>query len=104
MAATKAALAVLGRSRQEEVREKIKTTLLINKLQNHIDGKLELSPTQISAAKILLDKALCNAPQIVETKTEHSGTVNHNIALVPELSADEWMAAHGLGATARATE
>ncbi len=30
--------------------------------------------------------------------------VNHNIAKVPELSAEEWMRAHGLGATAGATE
>lgn len=81
----------LGRNRQEEIREKIKTTLLINKLQNHIDGKTQLSQTQLTAIKILMDKSLSNAPQIVESKTELSGTVNHLHAKRPKLTREEWL-------------
>jgi len=93
MAATNKAksLSVLGKNRQEEIREKIKATLIVNKLQNHMDGTLELTATQISAAKILLDKALSNAPLITENKTEHSGTVNHIVAKRPKLTREEWL-------------
>ena len=44
----------------EDTRKKIQVAHLINKLAGHIDGKITLSPTQISAAKILLDKSLSN--------------------------------------------
>lgn len=40
----------------EEAREKIRTTQLINRLQDHALGELELSQTQIRAVEILLKK------------------------------------------------
>ena len=46
----------------DQVRQRIQASQLINRLQAHVDGKVELSPTQIQAAKILLDKSLSNAP------------------------------------------
>ena len=42
----------------ENTRLKIKVAHLINRFQAHFDGELELSPTQIQAGKILLDRAL----------------------------------------------
>lgn len=47
----------------ESVRLMIDSTRLVNRLQDHIHGdkegkEVELSPTQIQAAKILLDKSL----------------------------------------------
>lgn len=87
---------------QDDIRAKIKISNIIDRLEKCIAGEIELSAQQVTSAKILLDKTMSNAPTEIEQKTEHSGTVN--IAKVPELSADEWMAAHGLGATARATE
>lgn len=42
----------------ENTRLKIKVAHLINRFQSHFDGELELSPTQIQAGKILLDRAL----------------------------------------------
>jgi len=65
----------LGRNRQEEIREKIKTTLLLNKLQNHVDGVIELSNSQLKAAEILLNKSLSNAPTVTDSKTEISGSL-----------------------------
>jgi hypothetical protein len=47
---------------QEDVRRKIQVSHIINRLHRHIEGELELTPTQISAAKLLLDKAISNAP------------------------------------------
>jgi len=40
----------------EEAREKIKTTQLINRLQDHALGTVELSQTQVRAIEILLKK------------------------------------------------
>lgn len=51
----------------EVVRQKIRTSMLINRLQNHVSGRLEMSKTQIQAAGILLRKTL---PDMVATTVE----------------------------------
>lgn len=53
---------------QDDVRAKIKTSQLINRLQGHADGKVDLSRTQIKAIEILLKKSI---PDL--TSTEISG-------------------------------
>lgn len=45
---------------QDEIRQKIQTTQIINRLHKAIDGEVELTSTQVSCAKILLDKSLPN--------------------------------------------
>lgn len=40
----------------EEAREKIKTTQLINRLQDHALGEVEMTPTQVRAVEVLLKK------------------------------------------------
>jgi hypothetical protein len=42
----------------EEARRKIKTTQLINRLQDHVFGKIDLSQSQVSATGLLLKKVL----------------------------------------------
>lgn len=42
----------------QHTREKIQTTQIVNRLYNHILGKLELSATQVKAADILLKKTM----------------------------------------------
>ena len=42
----------------ERTRERIKTSMIVNRLTDHIDGKLELTPTQVTAALGLLKKTL----------------------------------------------
>lgn len=41
-----------------ETRSRIQTTQLIKRLQDHVDGKVEMSKTQVTAANILLSKSL----------------------------------------------
>lgn len=53
---------------QDEVRTKIQTSQLINRLQDHALGQVELSPTQIKAVEVLLRKTL---PDL--SATEFSG-------------------------------
>lgn len=62
---------------QEEVKAKIQASQLINQLQNHALGLTanELKPTQIDAAKFLLNKILSNAPTQIEQETDLTGDV-----------------------------
>lgn len=75
---------------QEDVKAKIKVSNIIDRLEKHIAGEIELSSTQVTSAKILLDKTMSNAPTAVEQKTEHSGVIAHAVA--PELTKEEWLA------------
>lgn len=65
----------LRKTHQEDVRLKIQCSQIINRLTDNLNGKIELTNGQIQSAKILLDKSMSNAPQLVESKTELSGTV-----------------------------
>lgn len=56
----------LNRRHQDMVRAKIRSSWIISRLQKHLDGKIELSKTQVQSASILLSKSLGNAPQITE--------------------------------------
>lgn len=53
-------------------KEKIGISQIISRLSEHVSGKIELSPTQISAANILLKKV---APDLASTD------VNANIRM-----------------------
>jgi hypothetical protein len=48
----------LHKRHDEAARKKIQVSQIINRLSDHIDGKVEMSATQIQAAKILLAKSL----------------------------------------------
>ena len=53
---------MMRRSHQDDVRAKIGVSQIINRLQKHVDGEIELTTSQVQAAKLLLDKSLANAP------------------------------------------
>ncbi|HEU4804992.1 MAG TPA: hypothetical protein VFS91_04170 [Nitrobacter sp.] len=48
----------LRKMHQESVRTKIQTSQLINRLSDHVLGSVELSPTQVRSAEVLLRKTL----------------------------------------------
>lgn len=66
----------------DETRAKIQTSQLINRLNAHVFGEVELSPTQVRSAEILLKKTL---PDL--SSTEHSGEVSVRRAV--EMADDE---------------
>lgn len=43
-------------------------------------------------------------PSEIEQKTEHSGAIKHDVAVRPQLTKEEWLAAHGLGTATRPAE
>ena len=51
----------------EEVRAKIKTTQIVNRLNLFINGKIELSPHQVSAALGLIKKTLPDLSSVDST-------------------------------------
>ena len=85
----------------EEARRKIQTTQLINRLTNHVLGKIDMQPSQVTAALGLLRKSLPDMQAV-----EHSGEVSTRyVAQVPAKaeSMEEWEqtwanAANGNGA------
>lgn len=42
----------------EDTRSKIQAAMIINRLSDHIVGKIEMDVSQVSAAKVLLNKVL----------------------------------------------
>ena len=84
----------LNNRHQDLVRQKIQAGVIIDRLQKHFNGELDLTDLQLRSAKILLDKSVSNAPTIIggdEDKPLHM-----NINSAPKLSKEEWLIAHGL--------
>ena len=52
----------------EAARQKIQVTQLINRLQNHGLGEIEMTATQIDAAKFLINKRMPNPPELRDVK------------------------------------
>lgn len=67
----------LNRRHGSMVRDKIRATQLVKRLQSHAFGEVEMTRSQVAAAEFLLNKIIPNPPQQVE----HSGSV----ALIDEL-------------------
>ena len=57
----------------EETRARIKTSQLVNRLQDYIDGKIQLEPAQVNAVAILLRKTL---PDLTSTELIGGGDIN----------------------------
>jgi len=62
----------LNKRHQASVISKIQTSQLINRLQDHAHGKVDLVTTQVKAIEILLRKTVPDLKQ-----TEHSGEIGH---------------------------
>jgi hypothetical protein len=80
----------------EEVRAKIRTSQLLNRLMDHALGKIEMTKTQVSACMILLRKTLPDLMAI-----SHSGSVE---LTKPEDLTDVALANIASGSRNRVTE
>lgn len=77
----------LRKTHQEDVRAKIQTSQLINRLQDHALGKIELETTQIKSIEVLIRKTL---PDLSAVQLEHSGDVTVNHSEEARRKIDEW--------------
>ena len=87
----------------QSTRDKIKASMIVNRLQDHIVGTVELSTSQVRAAEVLLRK-VCPDLQAVEMKAE----VTQSPAVIADqpmdASAWEQQYAASMEPTAGATE
>jgi hypothetical protein len=67
-------------SHSDKTRERIKTSMLINRLQSFVEGTVELTAPQVTAALGLIKKTLPDLQAI-----EHSGAVETSLS--PEMQA-----------------
>ena len=58
-----------------ETRAKIQTSQLINRLQSHANGEVEMTSTQVRAAEVLLKKAVPDLQAITHSGDEESGPI-----------------------------
>ena len=76
----------------EVTRERIRATLLVERLQAHFFGKLELTMSQIRTAEILLRKVL---PDLSKTDINDTSPHRFVIEVPPELSREQWIEKYG---------
>jgi hypothetical protein len=61
----------------ERIRGHINATALVNRLQDHVNGRIEMQPTQVTVAVNLLRKVLPDLSAVdLTTSGDHSITVN----------------------------
>jgi hypothetical protein len=70
----------------ETWKDRISATMILNRLVSHVEGNLELSPTQIKAADIILKKVV---PDLA--RTEHvgdgGGPMELRVSLIEKIAA-----------------
>jgi hypothetical protein len=77
-----------GEFHSEAAREKIRASLIIDRMQAHFEGKIELTMTQIRVGEILLRKCV---PDL--TAIDISGQLTHHryvVEMPATLSEEEW--------------
>jgi hypothetical protein len=74
------------------VREKIRTSQLINRLQKCAFGEISLTMTQLRAIEILLRKSI---PDLAAVEIKAEQTHRYVIEVPPLLDRDEWQRKYG---------
>src|SRR5262245_25065454 len=72
----------------EQVRAKIRAAYLIRRLQDHVKGKINLTPTQVRSAEILLRKII---PDLSQTAVSGEMTHKYVVEVPPLLTKNEWL-------------
>lgn len=65
---------------QDEIRAKIQTSQLINRLEDHAFGKIELSPSQVRSIEVLLKKTISDLQSVQLT-----GELEHDVKVTGAL-------------------
>lgn len=87
----------------QKVRERIRVSMLVQRLQKHVLGKVKMSTTQVRAAEVLLSRTL---PTLTQTDLNVDGQLGTFDISDKPISADEWakQAQDYLGAATGAAE
>ena len=67
-------------------RDKIKASMLLNRLRDHGDGKIKLTATQVKAIEVILDRITPKLSAVEQTVTDARDSMSED-QLVAQLSA-----------------
>ena len=74
----------------QKTRDKIKTSQLINRLENHAFGNVDLTPTQVNAIKILLGKTIPDLKQTdIDIQSSNGSMSPPSVVRLVGVSADD---------------
>jgi hypothetical protein len=76
----------------EQVRERLRGSMLVNRLTDHVLGKCELQTTQVTAALGLLRKIL---PDLSAVDANVNATVKQRVVNAQPMAEDEWERRYG---------
>lgn len=85
----------LGYTHDAKTREKIKTSEVITRLIKHVNGQIDMTATQVNAAKILLAKTL---PDLSQTKIEAQVEQAEFVISEDPITEDEFEQTFAVGA------
>lgn len=83
----------------EKTRDRIKTTMLVKRLEDHILGKVELSTSQVRGIEVLLNRTLPVLQSI-----EHTGEQQTGLSELLQLASKQAAALEKAGQYAKAQE
>ena len=70
----------------DKTREKIRASMLVNRLQDHVEGKADMTSTQVKAASVLLSKVMPDLSAADITTHEPESTMQEKFqALVHQI-------------------
>lgn len=78
----------MNKLHQEDVRKKIQASQLINRLTGHVLGEVEMSATQVQAARILLGKTLPDLSAVQMDANVTTKTLDQELAELNESLPD----------------
>lgn len=59
------------------VRQKIQASAIIHRLQQHVQGDVDMTATQVTAALGLLDRSVPKLAQVQHTGDDEGGPIRH---------------------------
>lgn len=75
----------LRKAHQDTVREKIRTSQLINRLQNHALGKIKLETTQIKSIEVLIRKTLPDLSSVQLSGDPDGAPIDYRVEAMREI-------------------
>lgn len=71
----------IDRRHSELVRQRIQTSVIVDRLHQHMLGELEMTATQLRAAELLLDRSVPKLAQVQHVGDEEGGPIQHSVAV-----------------------
>lgn len=71
----------IDRRHSELVRQRIQTSIILERVHQHFIGELELTASQLKAAEMLLDRSVPKLAQVQHVGDEEGGPIQHSLTV-----------------------